>query len=188
MTEQKTKIIAFVGLVGAGKTEAVKYLSNKGFPKVHFGRIILDEMDTSNIAHTAENERQFREKIRREKGQDFIVQQIIPQIQALINSGQHRIVADGIYSWTEYKAMKKAFPGELTTVAIVAAKRIRHRRCLNSSAHTLSQEEVDNRDWSEIENLEKGGPIAMADYYINNNDSIESFYCKINNVLSEINW
>jgi hypothetical protein len=37
----------------------------------------------------------------------------------------------------------------------------------------------DKRDWSEIENLEKGGPIAIADYFIINDGSLEQLHQRI---------
>ena len=43
----------------------------------------------------------------------------------------------------------------------------------------MQPHEVDQRDWSEIENLEKGGPIAIADYFIINDSSLEQLHQKI---------
>ena len=43
----------------------------------------------------------------------------------------------------------------------------------------MQPHEVDQRDWSEIENLEKGGPIAIADYFIINDGSLEQLHQKI---------
>jgi dephospho-CoA kinase len=123
-----TKIIAFVGLAGSGKSAAVEYLSQKGYPRVYFGGIVLDAMTEAGLDHTQENEKPFREELREREGKDFVVNRIITQINDLVEAGQNRIVADGLYTWTEYKALKRAFPGELTVVAIVAPKRLRHRR------------------------------------------------------------
>ena len=36
----------------------------------------------------------------------------------------------------------------------------------------ISETEVDRRDYTEIENIEKGGPIAIADYHILNNGDV----------------
>jgi dephospho-CoA kinase len=37
----------------------------------------------------------------------------------------------------------------------------------------LSGEEAEKRDFAEIETLEKGGPIALCDYYITNDGTLE---------------
>ena len=49
-------------------------------------------------------------------------------------------------------------------------------------------DEIKERDRSEIENLEKGGPIAGADYYILNNGSIEDMENRLKEILAEVDW
>lgn len=183
-----TKIIAFVGLAGSGKSAAVEYLSQKGYPRVYFGGIVLDAMTEAGLEHTQENEKPFREELRAREGKDFVVNRIITQINDLIDAGQHRIVADGLYTWTEYKAMKRAFPGELTTVAVVTPKRLRHRRLAQRPIRPLTEAESTQRDWAEIENLEKGGPIAIADHYIINDGSMEKLHQDIAAAATEIKF
>ena len=184
----KVKIIAFVGLAGAGKSSAVDYVVSKGYPKVYFGGIVLDAMTAAGLEHTQENEKPFREELRNKEGKDFVARRIINQIHDLINAGQHRIVADGLYSWTEYKALKHEFPGELTVVAIVSPKKLRHHRLLSRPNRPLTQAEADQRDWAEIETIEKGGPIAIADHYIFNDGSLENLYKQTDKVLDEIEF
>ena len=185
---ENIKIIAFVGLTGSGKSSATDYLTDKGYPKVYFGGVVLDAMTEAGLEHTQENERPFREELRKKEGKDFVVNRIIEQINGLIGAGQKRIVADGIYTWTEYKAMKRAFPGELTTVAVVTPKKLRHRRLTQRPIRPLTEEEANERDWAEIENLEKGGPIAIADSYIINDGSLEELHKQIDTELNAINF
>jgi hypothetical protein len=40
--------------------------------------------------------------------------------------------------------------------------------------------EFQARDYSEIENIEKGGPIAMADYLVVNEGSLKDLHKKLN--------
>jgi dephospho-CoA kinase len=184
----KAKIIAFVGLAGAGKSVAVDYVTAKGYPRVYFGGVILDAMTAAGLEHTQENEKPFREELRAREGNDFVARQIATQIHNLIDAGQHRIVADGLYSWTEYKTLKHEFPGELSVVAIVAPKLLRHRRLTDRPIRPLTQAEADQRDWAEIEGIEKGGPIAIADHYIINDDSLDHLYEQIDKVLDDIEF
>ena len=177
------KIVAFVGMPGSGKSTAVDYLTEKGFPKVYFGGVIYDAMREAGIEITPESQATFREEIRAREGNDFVVKRIVKQIQNLIAAGQKHIVADGLYSWTEYKALKHAFPGELTVVAILAPKSIRHRRLSQRPDRPFTDQEATTRDWAEIENLEKGGPIAIADYFIINDSNVDQLYEQVDNTL-----
>jgi dephospho-CoA kinase len=79
--------------------------------------------------------------------------------------------------------MKHEFPGELTVVAVVSPKHLRQRRLADRPERPLTAVEVDQRDWAEIENIEKGGPIAIADYYILNSGDIDHFHQQIDTEL-----
>ena len=185
---KNVKIVAFVGLPGVGKSAAVDYITEKGYPKVYFGGIIYAAMNEAGIEITPESQQKFREEIRETEGKDFVVKRVVKQTQELIEAGQHHIVLDGLYSWTEYKILKHEFPGELSVIAIVAPKRLRHRRLANRPERPFTQAEADQRDWSEIENLEKGGPIAIADHYIMNDSDLEKLYKQVDEVLTEIEF
>lgn len=185
---ENVKIVALVGLTGSGKSTAVDYLTHKGYPKVYFGGIVLDAMDKAGLEHTADNEKTFREELRENEGKDFVVNRIVTQISDLIDAGQRRIIADGLYTWTEYKILKKEFPGELTVVAVVTPKHLRHHRLTMRPIRPLTTEEANQRDWAEIENLEKGGPIAIADHYIINNGNLDHFHEQIDTELEHIKF
>lgn len=185
---ENLKILAFVGLTGSGKSTAVEYFTEKGYPKVYFGGVILDAMTEAGLEHTQENEKPFREEYREKYGKDAVANKIVEQIQHLANAGQHRIIADGIYTWTEYKVLKKAFPGELELVAIVAPRRTRYHRLNQRPIRPLTNTEAYNRDTAEIENLEKGGPIAIADHYIINSESIEHFDEQLDALAKELEF
>lgn len=188
MVDKNDKIVAFVGLTGSGKSVAVDYLCDKGYPKVYFGGVILDAMTVAGLEHTQENEKPFREELRKKEGNDYVARRIIEQIHKLFESGQHRIIADGIYSWTEYKTLKHEFPGELYLIAVVTSKHLRKMRMATRPVRPLNSEEVDQRDWAEIENIEKGGPIAIADYFVSNNGSLDELHEQIDKTLDHIGF
>ena len=178
-SEHSYKIIALVGLAGSGKSSAVEYLTEKGFPKIYFGGVIYKAMDEAGIEKTWDNQQQFREEIRRREGKDFVIKRVIKNIHDLINAGQNKIVLDGLYTWSEYKLLKHEFPGQVVVIAIVTPKYLRYQRMAKRIERPMQPHEVDQRDWSEIENLEKGGPIAIADYFIINDGSLEQLHQKI---------
>lgn len=188
--ERDVKILALVGMSGSGKSVAVEHLTDLGYPKVYFGGMIYKEMERRGIERTpdGESEKKFREMIRETEGKDWVVKQVIEETKRLIEAGQKRIVLDGVYSWTEYVTLKKEFPGELIFVAIVVPKKLRYKRVAERPDRPFNRNEIMERDRSEIENLEKGGPIAAADYYILNDGTIEEENQKMDEILKEVEF
>lgn len=183
---ENLKILAFVGLPGAGKTTAVEYFTEKGYPKVYFGGVVFDAMKKEGIEITPQSERAFRVSFREEYGKDVVVNRIIDQITHLSDAGQHRIIADGLYTWTEYKTLQHAFPGNLLVVAVVSPRHLRYHRLAQRPIRPFTTQESYDRDVHEIENIEKAGPIAIADHFIINDGSIEAFDKQLDALAEEL--
>ncbi|MBQ1372770.1 AAA family ATPase [Candidatus Saccharibacteria bacterium] len=188
MEAKDIKIIAVVGMCGSGKSTAIEYLTAKGVPKIYFGGVILKAIADAGLEDTPETEQRFRTELREKEGKDFVVRRIVADAKNLIAAGQKRIVLDGLYSWTEYKILRAEFPTELTVVAVVAPKALRRKRVAKRPERPLTAQEVAERDKNEIEQLEKGGPIAIADYYLDNSGTIEQLHAGLDAILQEIGF
>ena len=178
------RIIAIVGMPGAGKSLAADFFRTKGVPVLRFG----DQTDLGLAELGKEvnekNERWYREKLRKDLGMAAMAMKIEPRIRQ--TSKSHRlIILDGLYSWEEYVYLKKRFP-QLLLLAIFTPPLVRYKRLLARSVRPLNREEAMSRDSAEIEHLNKGGPIARADYLIKNESTaqaltaeLEKFYRKL---------
>ena len=188
--KKDVKILAFVGMCGSGKSTAIEYLIEKKIPKIYFGGIIYKAMAEAGIERTedGESEKKFREEIRAKEGKDFVVNRAVVEAKKLIEAGQKRIVLDGLYSWTEYKILRKEFPTEMTVIAIVVPKALRRKRLAERPDRPFDAQAAAERDRSEIENLEKGGPIAIADYYLDNSGTVEDLRANLIKLLDEIEF
>lgn len=185
MTERSDiHLVGFVGMPGAGKTEAVQYLVHQGWPKIYLGGLLYAQMQQAGIDITPESQQVFREQLRAEHGKDFLAQLALQEITRLIDAGQKNIVIDGIYSWSEFKVFKHEYHHELSIVAVVAPRHMRHHRLANRPERPFTEDEAMHRDYTEIENIEKGGPIAIADHYIVNDGSLDELHKKIDDIVS----
>lgn len=52
----------------------------------------------------------------------------------------------------------------------------------------MTPQEVDARDWEEIETIEKGGPIAIADYFVHNEENLDAFHDHLDSALTHIDF
>ena len=71
-------------------------------------------------------------------------------------------------------------------ISVVADRGIRYNRLTTREIRPLTNEEALKRDVAEIENLAKGGPIALADYYILNNGSVDEYINRLENIINEM--
>jgi dephospho-CoA kinase len=183
---QQKKAIVFVGMPGAGKSVCVEYLKEKGLPSSYFGGVTLEELKKRGLEVNEANERLAREDIRAKEGKGAYALRIITQVEAQFEAGHDYVVVDGLYSWTEYKIFKEALENRAVIVAVVAPRHLRHQRLATRKIRPLSEEEASSRDYAEIENLEKGGPIANADYFLANVESVENIQADLRKLLDKI--
>ncbi len=183
---QPKKAIVFVGMPGAGKTVCVEHLKDKGLPSVYFGGITIDEIKKRGMEVNEANEKLVREDIRAKEGKGAYALRIITQIEEFFEQGKPYVVVDGLYSWTEYKIFKQALEDNAIIIGVISPRGIRHQRLAGRKVRPLTEAEVDSRDYAEIENLEKGGPIANADYYIYNDDGREVLLQDLDKLLADL--
>lgn len=178
------RILAIVGMPGSGKSVVASYLKDNGFPIIRFGEIIIREVEKRGLPITPQNEQIVREEIRRNQGMDVCAQIALPLIKAKLLD--HRLVIiDGLYSFSEYKTLKEEFNEELLVVATFTPKSLRYERLTLRQERPLTLKEAERRDFMEIEKIEKGGPIAMADLTIINDGSQYQLRRKLDKVLAE---
>lgn len=179
------KIIALVGMPGAGKSTLVDYLHTKGLESVYMGGITVDEVKRRGLEVNQVNEKMVREELRTLEGPGVMAKRIIPEIEAKFADGHETVVVDGIYSWTEYKIFKERFGDNALIIAIVAPRNVRHKRLYNRPVRPMDEATVTAREYAEIENIEKGGPIANADYTLLNDKTPEAVEADLVAILND---
>lgn len=184
--EQKNNsiILAVVGMPGSGKSAATHYLHTKGIPVVRFGDITDEGLAKQNLPLAPENEKTFREDLRQTLGMDAYAQKAKPKIEKLLETNAV-IALDGLYSWEEYVYLKNLFP-QLVVVHMYAQPQVRYKRLATRKVRPLTPEEARARDIAEIENLHKGGPIAIADHIIENETDMADLTGKIDTLLHRL--
>lgn len=176
------KIIAIVGMPGAGKTEAAQYLEKKGVPFIRFGAFTDEGVKEAGLPLTPENEKLIRERFRTELGMGAYAIKAKPKIDEMLNEND-LIAIDGLYSWEEYTYLKKIFPS-LTLINVFAEPSVRYKRLSERSIRPVSLDKAYSRDVNELEKLNKGGPIAIADYLIvNNSDDINDLHRQVDQLF-----
>ena len=178
------KVVSIVGMTGAGKSEAARLFEGNGFIRIRFGDITDEEIRKRGLELNEENERYIRELLRKEHGMASYAILNLSRID--LARKQSDVVIDGLYSWEEYTFLKTHYGEDFYVVAVWASPKTRYARLTDRSNRRLTLEEATNRDRAEVENINKGGPIAMADFTIINESSLKELKKEVRGVISKI--
>ena len=196
MKENKNnRIICITGLCGAGKSVVSDFLVNqKQYQFLRFGQITLDEVKRRGLEPNEALEKEIREGFRKQYGMAAFAILNLPKLDELIEKGN--VVGDGLYSFEEYKVLKEHFGDKMSVIAVYAPPKLRYQRiservmAVNDKDlrnRPLTIEEAKKRDLAELENLNKGATIAMADYTIVNTKDKDYLLNQLDEIIEDIN-
>jgi len=188
------RIIAIVGMAGAGKSTVADMLVKKGYGYIRLGQITLDIIKEKGLEPTEENERPIREYIREEHGMAAFATLNFVNIDELLKKGD--VVVDNLMSWEEYLEFKKKYSDNFSTLAVFATAKIRTNRLSLRKYDPIkdpwmrnrpfSKIETMRRDHAEIVELNKAGPIAMADHTIVNEGTVDELRASVKEFLESL--
>jgi len=180
------KVVSIVGMTGAGKSEVSRVFEENGFIRIRFGDLTDEGMKKRGLEPSEGNERYIRELLRQEHGMAAYAKLNLPRIEQALNPSQGEgqdVVIDGLYSWEEYTYLKGRYGEDLYLVAVWSSPKTRYARLNNRSSRRLTLEEAISRDRAELGNINKGGPIAMADFTIINESALENLMVETKKIV-----
>ncbi len=175
------RLIALVGLPGAGKSTVTDYIVGQGFERIYFGGLTLEKVMELGLEPGEESERTVREQLRREHGMAAYALLNIPKIRRALE--RKDVIIDGLYSWEEYCVLRDEF-SELEVLAVYAPPRLRYQRLASRKERPLTEAEARSREITQIENINQAGPIAMADWTFINTGSTKDLISAVEGYLN----
>ncbi len=166
---------------GCGKEELLKLASQAGFSVIRMGDMVREEAAKRDISPIDEGIGGMAHREREIHGPDVWARRTLERITS------DRVVIDGVRSLDEIAAFRQAFGKGLWIIAIHASPRTRYRRISNRGREddVLTEEELHVRDLRELR-WGLGEVIALADYLIVNEGTLEEFENEVRKVLNEI--
>lgn len=153
-----------------------------GFRRIRFGDITDEQVKMRGLPLNEDNERAVRESLRGDHGMAAYALLNLPRIDEANRTTD--VIIDGLYSWEEYRLLVDRYQPGFKVVAVYASPETRYRRLVSRSIRGLTREDARKRDTTEIENLNKGGPIAMADFTIVNEATLAGLRRQTNKIIS----
>ena len=178
------KVVALVGMAGAGKSEVARQFEKSGYTRIRFGDITDIEVKKRGLPLNEANERQVREQLRKEHGMAAYAKLNLPRIDEALQKSN--VVVDGLYSWEEFVLLKDYYGDKLCLVAVSTSPGTRYSRLAVRQVRPLTGKEAAERDRTEIENINKGGPIALADFTITNESSLKELQEQTQRIIERL--
>jgi len=178
------KVVSIVGMAGAGKSEVARVFEERGFTRIRFGDVTDAEIRKRGLELNEENERCIRELLREEYGMSAYAMLNLSRIDLARKKSD--VVVDGLYSWEEYTFLKTYYGEDLYVVAVWASPGTRYARLSSRLNRNLTAEEAASRDRAEVENVNKGGPISMADFTVINESSLKDLKKEVKRIISRL--
>ena len=177
-------VVSIVGMAGSGKSEVSRVFEANGFVRIRFGDLTDKEMEKRGLVPNEASERLVRELLRKEQGMVAYAKLNLARIDEASRSSN--VVIDGLYSWEEYTFLKKRYGDNFSVVAVWASPRTRYSRLKDRANRKLTPAEAASRDQDEIEKANKGGPIAMADFTISNESSLNELKREAERIIARL--
>ncbi len=184
--------IGVVGQIAAGKEVFAEYLIKKyGFQVLSLSTVVHQELAKRGITEFNRKTLQdIGDELRKTYGDDVLAKRIIGYL--MLDAKNSNVVITGIRNQAEVKYFK-TIPG-FVLIAIKTKRKIRFKRELKRSKPWDPRSwkdfyKIDRRDFGigqEKSGQHVGECIKMADYTITNNKDLESFYKKIDKILSRL--
>jgi len=175
-------IILLTGMPGSGKSIVAEVAKSMNIEVLSMGDIVREEVSRRKLQPTPENILKVATELRKIYGLDIIARRTTKK---LIKIQSNVVLIDGVRGLYEVKVFKQY--GECIVLAIHSSPKTRYERLRkrNRPGDPKTWNEFINRDLTELE-FGIGNVIALADYIIVNEGSIEEFKRSVTTLLQEV--
>lgn len=180
----RARLILITGMAGSGKTTLARYAEESGYRMMTMGDVIRDLAMRMGLEPTKRNLGLIAEGLRREDGDAAVARRCIERLSM---EKPACIAVDGIRSLVEVEAFREAF-SDAVLVAVHASPRTRFNRLRERGR------DDDPRDWETFSDRDRrefglgmGSTIAMADYMIVNEGSLQDLRRAFERLMERLN-
>lgn len=173
--------LCVTGMPGCGKEEFLQIAAKAGHEVIRMGDLIRKEAARRGLPAGDDAVGGMADEERRKHGPDIWARRTLEHLR------EEGIVIDGLRSLNELAVFREAFEDRLRVVAVFASPETRARRIVRRGRpdDVVTKEDLRVRDEREMR-WGLGNVIAMADFMIINEGSLDDFHAAASRVLHEV--
>jgi dephospho-CoA kinase len=181
--QAKKRVIAILGMPGAGKGVASEAARRLGLEVLVLGDVIREETERRGLEPTPKNIGSVMLQVRKDEGPAVVAKRLVPKIEA---SRSSTLIVEGVRSEDELRELRSRF--EVITVAIHASPKTRFQRLLSRgrSDDPKTWDTFYERDAREL-SVGLGHVIALADVVLLNEETIDRLQSSFNAAMNKLN-
>ena len=174
------KVVAFMGMPGAGKSVAVEVARERGAQVLRMGDAVWEEVRLRGLPMEAAVVGRVADEMRRSNGPDIWARRTLEAV----DRGARLVVIDGLRSAAELGAFKAALGSDFVLVRIDCPDEARYARISSRGREddTASRRAFEERDAREL-GWGLGKVLAMADVAIDNAGTVERLRAEVATLL-----
>ncbi len=161
------KLILLTGMPGSGKDTLSDELRRRGYKVIVMSEVLKERY--SKEALPGERLMDFAFRMRKEHGRGVVAKMTLEKIRP----EDRVVIINGVRNWEEVETFREF--GRAVLIAIHSPPELRYRRLMERRrTEDMKYDDLRKRDFEELE-MGIGAVIALADYVIVNDGTLEEF-------------
>jgi dephospho-CoA kinase len=180
---KEIKMVAFTGMPGAGKSEAVRVAKERGFQVLRMGDEVWDEVRRRGLPLEAAEVGRVADDMRTSHGPDVWARRTLERVDPAAGV----VVIDGLRSHAELQTFKDALGDDFLLVLVDCPDEVRITRVTGRGREddTMTEGSFRERDRREL-SWGLGEVLPAADIVIDNSGSIEELRDRVSELLDRL--
>lgn len=180
------RVVAFTGMPGSGKSEAVAVARDRGAPVVVMGDLVREEVARRGVGPEDPSVGRVATDVRQADGMDAWAARTVERIVA-DHADEELVVVDGVRNWEEVDRFREELGDDFHLVAITSSPEERLDRLTRRGREDDPADESEARARDEREmGWGIARAIAMADSTLTNAGSLAEFKERVGRFLDDV--